>query len=130
MDFSNEIKFKTSRSTGPGGQNVNKVNTKVELRFDVVNSGVLTDMEKEHLLRKLRNKITTDGILIIVSQQSRSQLKNKKIATDKFYKLIENAFTPDTKRIPFHLPASQKIKRLEQKRKNAEKKDCRKPPEI
>lgn len=130
MDFGSEIKYKTSRSTGPGGQNVNKVNTKVELRFDVVNSDLLSCEEKELLHRKLKNKITIDGILIIVSQQSRSQLKNKKIAAEKFYQLIQNALTPDAKRIPIHLPASQRIKRLEQKRKHAEKKDFRKPPEI
>jgi len=76
-DLSSEFQFLTSRSSGPGGQNVNKVNSKVELRFDIPNSSLLNDEQKEILLAKLATKITSDGILSVVSQRDRSQLANK-----------------------------------------------------
>jgi len=129
-NFDSELIFKTSRSAGPGGQSVNKVNTKVELRFNILNSALLDDEEKQILFRKLKNRISNDGFLIIYSQQSRSQLKNKKIVRERFYKLIYEALTPDPKRIPVKPPASLKKKRLEEKQKLSEKKALRKPPEA
>jgi len=128
-NFDNEFIFKTSRSTGPGGQNVNKVNTKVELRFDIHKSILLVDEEKQLLFEKLKKRINKEGVLIIVSQQSRSQLKNKKIVIERFYKLISEALTPESKRIPVKPPASLNKKRLEEKQKQSEKKTLRKPPE-
>jgi len=76
-DLSGEFQFLTSRSSGPGGQNVNKVNSKVELRFDIQNSSLLSEEQKEILLVKLSAKISSEGILSIVSQRDRSQLTNK-----------------------------------------------------
>ncbi len=73
-----EIKFQTSRSSGPGGKNVNKTNSKVTLRFDVANSFVLTEEEKEIILVKLSSRLTSEGELILSSQEKRSQLQNKK----------------------------------------------------
>lgn len=125
-----EIIFLTSRSSGPGGQGVNKVNTRVELRFDVSNSPSLTDEEKQRILNKLKNRISREGILIIASQRSRSQLKNKEIATEKFHDLIRNALTPEKKRKPTKSPVSVDKKRLEEKQKQSEKKQWRKPPEV
>jgi ribosome-associated protein len=93
-DLSSEFQFITSRSSGPGGQNVNKVNSKVELRFDIQNSVLLSDNQKEILLAKLATKISSDGILSIVSQRDRSQLANKEDATGKFYILISRALKP------------------------------------
>jgi len=93
-DLSSEFQFLTSRSSGPGGQNVNKVNSKVELRFDVQNSSLLSDDQKDILLKKLATKITTEGILSVVSQRDRSQLANKEDAIEKLYLLIEKALKP------------------------------------
>ena len=93
-DLSSEFQFLTSRSSGPGGQNVNKVNSKVELRFDIRNSSLLSDDQKEILLIKLATKITSEGILSVVSQRDRSQLSNKEDAIEKLYLLIEKALKP------------------------------------
>jgi len=93
-DLSAEFQFLTSRSSGPGGQNVNKVNSKVELRFDIQNSSLLTDDQKNILLVKLATKITSEGILSVVSQRDRSQLSNKEDAIEKLYLLISKALKP------------------------------------
>ncbi|MFN7013545.1 MAG: alternative ribosome rescue aminoacyl-tRNA hydrolase ArfB [Bacteroidia bacterium] len=87
-----EVVFKTSRSGGKGGQNVNKVSTKVELVFHVQNSLSLSDEQKQMLINKLSGMIDNDGFLHVVSQASRSQLENKKIAIAKFLKLLKSAF--------------------------------------
>jgi ribosome-associated protein len=124
--FENEFKFKTSRSGGPGGQNVNKVNTKVELRFKIVLSELLTDNEKNLLFEKLKNRINSDGELIIVSQSERSQVKNKKDVEDKFYFLVSKALTiPKTRKAT--IPTfSSKLNRLEDKKKHGSIKKTRK----
>ena len=93
-DLSAEFQFLTSRSSGPGGQNVNKVNSKVELRFDIQNSDLLSEDQKNILLVKLASKITSEGILSVVSQRDRSQLSNKEDAIEKLYLLISKALTP------------------------------------
>jgi len=125
-DFINEFIISASRSSGAGGQNVNKVSTKVEIRFHVASSQLLTDPEKEVILAKLANKISIEGYLIIVAQTERSQLKNKEIAIGKFYTLIEKALTPRIKRKPTKPTKASKEKRLESKRIHAEKKYSRK----
>ena len=122
----NELMFSFSRSSGPGGQNVNKVNTKVELRFDVINSFVLIEEEKTLLFAKLANKINSEGILIIVSQATRSQLKNKSEAIAKFYKFINEALMPEKIRKPIKVSKQAKEKRLKNKKELSEKKIRRK----
>jgi ribosome-associated protein len=125
-DFSSEFHFSASRSSGPGGQNVNKVNTKVELRFNIASSSLLSDEEKELLMEKLAKKINSEGELILVSQTGRSQLKNKEKAIEKFYSLLTRALTPRKKRKPTKPSQASKEERLESKRKQAEKKERRK----
>jgi len=125
-----EISFSSARSSGPGGQNVNKVNTKVELRFNIPASFVLTETEKETLITKLGKKITTDGDLILTSQSERTQLKNKEKVIEKFYIIIAKALTPAKRRIPTRIPTGVKEKRLDEKLKQSEKKSLRKPPGI
>jgi ribosome-associated protein len=125
-DFTKEFLFSASRSSGPGGQNVNKVSTKVELRFDVPHSTLLTDEEKDTLLNRLQKKISSEGFLIIVSQSERSQLKNKEKTIEKFYALIKNSLTPKKKRKPIRPSVAAKEKRLEEKRIVSEKKARRK----
>ena len=128
--FEWELVFTASRSSGPGGQHVNKTSTKVELRFNVPNSVLFTEEQKEILTDKLKNKINSEGDLIVVSQQSRSQLKNKETALAKFYELLEKALTPEKKRKPIKLTQAAKEKRLEEKKIISEKKSQRKKPEV
>lgn len=125
-----ECVFTAMRSSGPGGQHVNKVNTKIELRFDVNKSTQLSDEEKEMIITRLKQKISEDGMLIITAQDSRSQLKNKQTAIEKFYQLLEDALKKKRKRIPVKIPTVQKEKRLEEKKQKAEKKAMRKPPDV
>ena len=124
-DLSTEFQFFTSRSSGPGGQNVNKVNSKVELRFDIQNSVLLSDEQKEVLLEKLASKITSEGILCIVSQRDRSQLSNKEDAVAKFYQLIFRALKPVKPRKNTQPTRSSVEKRLTGKRIKAEIKQNR-----
>ncbi|MDD3568515.1 MAG: alternative ribosome rescue aminoacyl-tRNA hydrolase ArfB [Bacteroidales bacterium] len=129
-DFSTEFTFSASRSGGAGGQNVNKVNTKVELRFSIPNSHILTDREKAIVIEKLANRITADGELIIVSQVERSQLGNKLRCIEKFYELINQALTPRKKRKPTKPTKASQAKRVDKKRQRSVKKELRKKPNI
>jgi ribosome-associated protein len=125
-NFENEFIFSTSRSSGPGGQNVNKVNTKVELRFSITNTTLLSDDEKELVLRKLANKINTEGEIILVAQSERTQLKNKKLVSDKFYLVISAALTLPRKRRSTRPTEASVQKRLQEKRSMGKKKKLRK----
>ncbi len=127
-DFSSEFSFQASRSSGAGGQNVNKVNSRIELRFSVTDSAILSDDEKTILLIKLASKLTDDGILIITSQVSRSQLENKELCIEKFYKLVEKALTPSKPRRATKPTAASKRKRLDEKKGVSEKKQLRRKP--
>lgn len=121
-----ELSFKTSRSGGSGGQHVNKVSTKVELDFDVNSSQILSPEQKEMILEKLSNRLTKEGILQIISQSERSQLRNKKVALDKFHELITSCFIIQKKRKPSKIPKAVKEKRLLAKKMKGEIKKLRK----
>ncbi len=125
-----EVTFSASRGGGPGGQNVNKVSTKVELRFDVNDSETLTETQKQRILSKLKNRITTDGELVLTSSVERTQWRNKEKVTQKFFELVEQALTPPKKRIKTKPTKASKAKRLENKKKQGQKKELRKPPET
>jgi ribosome-associated protein len=129
-DLSKEFEFITSRSSGPGGQNVNKVNSKVELRFSVFDSQLLTQKEKETIFLKLYHHINKDGILSVTAQTDRSQLKNKEIAIQKFYQWIEIALSPVKPRRKTRPSRASKERRLEDKQANAQKKENRKKLEL
>lgn len=124
-DLSPEFLFITSRSSGPGGQNVNKVNSKVEVRFDVLNSNFLSDEQKEIILQKLSAKINSEGLLCVVSQRDRSQLANKEDAIRKLYLLIERALKPVKPRKKTKPTKSSVEKRLTSKRIKSEIKQNR-----
>ncbi len=121
-DFNKELIFSASRSGGPGGQNVNKVNTKVELRFNIHDSNLLSDGEKGILQYQLSNKINSDGDFILTSSTERSQLKNKLMVIERFYLIIANALTPKKKRKPSKRTKASIEKRLTNKRHKSEKK--------
>ncbi len=129
-DLSPEFVFQTSRSSGSGGQNVNKVNSRVELRFDVPNSLLLTEEHKQILLEKLAARITADGILQVVCQVERSQLLNKEEAVRKFYALLEKAFRPVKKRKATSPTKASVEKRLASKKQLSEKKSLRGKPDF
>lgn len=114
--FENEFVYSTSRSGGPGGQNVNKVSTKVELRLSISSTLLLSETEKELIFKKLGNKINKDGELILVSQSERTQLMNKKVVTAKFYDLFSKALTVPLRRRSTRPTLTSKIKRLDKKR--------------
>jgi ribosome-associated protein len=126
----NELMFSYTRSSGPGGQNVNKVNTRVELRFSVITSDCLSLIEKEMVLKKLHKKINNVGELIIVSQSERSQLRNRQNAMDKFFLLLARALTPPKRRKPTAPTNSSREKRLESKRITSEKKQIRRRTDL
>lgn len=121
-----EIEYQASLSSGKGGQNVNKVNTKVELRFDIDQSEVLSEDEKNKIKEKLYTRINKGGILILSSQTERSQLKNKEIVFLRFIELLQKAIKPVKKRKATKPTKASKLKRLEEKAKQAEKKSSRK----
>jgi ribosome-associated protein len=124
--FENEFVFSTSRSGGPGGQNVNKVSTKVELRFSLQSTLLLSENEKELLLRKLKNKINKEMELILVSQTERTQLMNKNAVVEKFYDLVSKALTIPARRRATKPTLTSKIKRLDNKRNRGDIKKLRK----
>ena len=127
-DFSSEISFKTARSGGKGGQNVNKVETMVEALWHVSGSAFFTEGEKERIQSKLANKINKDGYLAVRSSEARSQLENKAIAQMKMEELVAKSLIVPKKRKPTKIPAAVKQKRLESKKKLSEKKEMRRSP--
>jgi len=124
-----EFKFTSSRSGGPGGQSVNKVNTKVTLRWDVRNSKIINNDQRAVIFNKLSNIINLEGEVVISADDSRSQLQNKESAINKLDNLITNAFKIVKPRKPTKPTKASVRKRLENKKKHSEKKKMRKDPD-
>lgn len=125
---SHEFRFRTSRSGGPGGQNVNKLETRVELLFDVRNSSALNDEQKERILEKLTSRIDEEGILRVVAQESRSQWENKQRAIERLNELVQKALRPQKRRVKTKPTSASRKRRIERKKKRGETKRLRARP--
>tara|TARA_B100000795_G_C22714226_1_gene404826 strand:+ start:607 stop:1011 length:405 start_codon:yes stop_codon:yes gene_type:complete len=128
--ISKELLFKAVRSSGAGGRHVNKVSSKVELYFDVINSVSISNEEKELLLKTLSTRLTKDGVLQLSSDESRSQHTNKEKVIKRFFEILAVGLTRPKKRRPTRMSRSQKEKRLGNKQKLSTKKTLRKKPDL
>ena len=123
-----ELDFSYARSSGPGGQNVNKVETKVILRFSVRDTASLTDAQKRRIQEKLSTRISRDGVLRVVSQRHRTRAANQNAATDRFIELLADALKVAKPRRKRGIPASVRRRRLDDKRRRARVKELRSRP--
>jgi ribosome-associated protein len=117
-----ELTFLTSRSGGPGGQNVNKLETKVTLRFDLAGSPRLSEEQRQRIRERLATRITRDGVLQVSSQRHRTQAANREAAVARFAELVGEALREETPRKPTKVPRAVKRRRLEDKRRRSETK--------
>ena len=129
-DILQELTFKAIRSSGSGGQHVNKVSSKVELMFNLSESLVFNELQKERLFYKLQHRLTKAGILILQCGESRSQHKNKQLVIKRFFTLIKASLIIPKRRIRTKIPKAVIRKRLKNKRNLSDKKVNRKKPKI
>lgn len=125
-----ECELKAVKASGSGGQHVNKVSTKIELQFNVQDSILLTEDQKGRLLSVLKSRLTNQGILILQCSDTRSQVQNKERVIKRFKELILKSLEVPKKRKPTKTPKSIIKKRLDNKKRNAEKKTNRKKPDL
>jgi len=125
-----ELTYKYVRSSGSGGQHVNKVSSKAELYFNLEDSQIFNKDEKQKLSEFFNNRLTKEGVLILACDESRSQFRNKALVTKRFLDLIEEGLKEEKERIPTKTPRAVVKKRLKNKRKTSEKKENRKPPTL
>ena len=123
-----EIRYRASRSGGPGGQHVNTSSTKIELEFDVAGSPSLTDAQRARIMERLANRIDGDGVLRLSSSSSRSQHQNREDATERLARLLAEALKERKRRRKTKIPRAAKEARLKEKKKRAETKKARSRP--
>ena len=124
-----ELRFEFSRSSGPGGQNVNKVETKVRLLFDVRSSSSLTADQRGRIEERLATRITKDHVLHVTSQRHRSREANRRAAVERFAELLAEALVEEEPRLPTRVSTAQRKRRLESKRRRSQKKVMRSRPD-
>ncbi|MCJ8210129.1 aminoacyl-tRNA hydrolase [Mucilaginibacter sp. RS28] len=124
-DLARETSFKASRSGGKGGQNVNKVSSRVELNFDIEASALFNEEQRLLLKQKLASRLNKDGLVQVVCDEERSQLLNRQIALEKLYALVVKAFEKPKVRKPTKVSRAAKAARLDQKKQHAAKKESR-----
>jgi len=122
-----ELQFRFARSSGPGGQHVNRTATQVELLFDVANSPSLEEVQRQRVLSKLKSRIDKEGILHLVSQETRSQLRNREEVVERFQELMRDALHVPKSRRPTRPTRGARERRLEEKRRRGETKRSRRP---
>jgi len=122
-----ELQFRFARSSGPGGQHVNRSATQVELLFDVANSPSLNEAQRQRVLRRLRSRIDKEGVLHLVSQETRSQLRNREEVVERFQALMREALRVPKRRLPTRPTRAARERRLEEKRRRSETKRDRRP---
>jgi ribosome-associated protein len=120
-----EVQYRTARSSGPGGQHVNKTETQVELLFDVAHSPSLSETQRQRILSQLKNLIDRDGVLHLTAQSERSQLRNREIVTARFQAVLAAALRVPKKRRPTKPTAASKTKRIESKKRRGQIKQLR-----
>lgn len=125
-DFSKELTFKTSRSSGAGGQNVNKVETSVTVLWKIDESEFFNDSQKDLIQTKLKNRINAEGFLFLTVSESRTQLMNKTKAIEKILEIVDKALVIPKKRVATKPSRGQKQKRLDAKKNLSQKKENRK----
>ncbi|SDH59078.1 ribosome-associated protein [Chryseobacterium taeanense] len=125
-DFSKELTFKTSRSSGAGGQNVNKVETSVTVLWKIEESEFFNDIQKDLIQIKLKNRINAEGFLFLTVSESRTQLMNKTKAIEKILEIVDKALVIPKKRVATKPSRGQKQKRLDAKKNLSQKKENRK----
>ena len=125
-DVFHELRFTSSRSSGPGGQNVNKVNSRVSLRWDIAHSKILSDEQRNTITRSMARFISLDGVLMLHAQESRSQLRNKEAVLQKLDGLLRKAFAKGKPRKRTRPTTASRGKRLDRKKRLSDKKQWRK----
>lgn len=125
-----ELRFKAVRSSGAGGQHVNKVSSKVELNFDIANSLALSENEKERLLLNLQKRLTKAGVLLMQCDETRSQHQNKNLVTRRFFEVVKKALQVPKKRKPTKPSKNSIEKRIQSKKALSQKKSHRKKPDL
>lgn len=123
-----ELEVRTSRSGGPGGQNVNKLETRVTVRFDVLGSPSLSEEQRELIRDRLGTRISRAGVLQVSSQRHRTQAANREAAVARLAELLAAALTPEAERRPTRMPKAAKRRRLEDKRRRSQLKRERQAP--
>ncbi|MBW3664019.1 MAG: aminoacyl-tRNA hydrolase [Actinobacteria bacterium] len=124
-----ELEVRVARGSGPGGQGVNTTDSKVELRFDVTNSGVLSDKQRRAIRKHLSNRLTKDGVLLVQAAERRSQHRNREDARRRLRDLLREALRPRKRRIATRPSRAADERRLQEKKHRGRIKDLRKPPE-